>query len=35
LTTQSRFDEALKIYTGIIGREPDNRDASRDGSLLK
>jgi tetratricopeptide (TPR) repeat protein len=35
LTTQSRFDEALKIYTGIIGREPDNRDAVQGWFIAK
>ena len=35
LTTQSRFDEALKTYTGIIEREPDNRDAVQGWFMAK
>jgi tetratricopeptide (TPR) repeat protein len=27
LTTQGKFEEALKVYTGIMEKEPDNRDA--------
>ncbi len=34
-TTQGRFDEALKIYTGIIEKEPDNRDAVQGWFMAK
>jgi len=35
LTTQGKFEEALKIYTGIIEREPDNRDAVQGWFMAK
>ena len=34
-TSQSRFEEALNIYTGIIEREPDNRDAVQGWFMAK
>src|SRR4030042_4575429 len=35
LTTQGKFEEALKIYTGIIEKEPDNRDAVQGWFIAK
>lgn len=35
LTSHSRFDEAIKIYIGIIEREPDNRDAVQGWFIAK
>jgi tetratricopeptide (TPR) repeat protein len=35
LTTQGKFEEALKIYTGIMEKEPDNRDAVQGWFIAK
>ena len=35
LTTQGKFEEALKIYTVIIEKEPDNRDAVQGWFIAK
>jgi tetratricopeptide (TPR) repeat protein len=35
LTNQGKFEEALNIYTGIIEKEPDNRDAVQGWFIAK